>query len=133
MSEVEKAIAEYTKERRRQYMLEYRQRPEVQARIRAYRQQPEVRERQNGLLRAYRQQAEAKEKKRAYQREYMRRPEVKVRNLAYQREYRLQHPELKARQREKYAAKARQTKIEKAIALLEAEGYTIIKEDHENE
>jgi len=88
------------KKKKREYMREYYQRPEVKARVSEYRQRPEVKEQQ----REYRQRPEVKERKRKYkqnpeykakEREYYQRPEVKER----QREYE-QRPEVKERRRE---------------------------------
>lgn len=99
------------KEKRRAYYREYNQRPEVKARVAKQKQE-------------YNQRPEVKERRAEYLKEYNQRPEVKARKAEYQRAY-SQRPEVKARR----AARSKEKKLESLIARLQAEGYTVQKED----
>ena len=96
----------------RDYMKEYRQKPEVKKYIkeymREYEQRPEVKERKREYMREYDQRPEVIE----YRKEYYQRPEVKEKNKLYMREYMkeyAQKPEVKKRQKE-YMKEYRQKK-----------------------
>ena len=93
------------KEQRKAYYRAYNQQPQVKERRKAYRSRPEIKARDNERVK-----------------EYQQRPEVKARMKEYRKAY-YQRPEVKARA----AARYKKRKLEKLIAFLQAEGYTVQK------
>ena len=91
------------KEQRKAYYRAYNQQPRVKERRRAYRSRPEIKAKDNERVK-----------------EYQKRPEVQARQKEYRKAY-YQRPEVKA----KAAARYKKKKLEKMIALLQAEGYTV--------
>lgn len=91
----------------------------------------EQREKRREYMRAYKQRPEQKAKDAAYRKAYNSRPEVKARQSEYwKNRYRTDEAfREKAIERTKVCAKrkAKKARIAKAIELLQAEGYTVTK------
>lgn len=108
------------------YIRAYNQRPHVKEKRREYRRRPEIKARDNERAKEYQRRPEVKARMKEYLKEYRKtyyqRPEVKARKKEYRKAY-YQRPEVKA----KAAARYKKKKIEKMIALLQAEGYTVKK------
>lgn len=111
-------MTEEQREKRREYQRAYRQRPGYKAKMAAYK-------------REYNQRPEQKAKKAAYAREYIRRPEVKARKAEYMKDRYQQDTDYRQkvleRTKEYNKKKHKEARIAKAIALLQAEGYTVTK------
>ena len=101
------------------YDKQYRTRPEVKQRVRAYGQRPEVMERKRLAARSYQKKPEVKERVRAYKKEYKKREYVREKLRAYDR-IRRQRPAVKQRIKEydsRPEAKARRNRSTAAWRL----------------
>lgn len=111
-------MTEYQREKRREYMRAYSQRPEQKAKRAAY-------------MREYNQRPEQKAKIAAYMREYDKRPEVKARKAEYMKNRYEQDADFRQkvleRSKRHSEQKSKAARIAKAVALLQAEGYTVTK------